>query len=183
MKQLIAALVVISGVLYPFAVYYGFEHISAEYFAVVLALVWLGRAILAPAVKNYLMTAVVLVFCAVLLIFKSPDLLHWYPVIINVMLFSIFLTSLYHGPPIIERLARLQEANLPQYAVCYVRKVTQAWVVFFICNAAVAALLTVAAPRSWWLLYNGFIAYLLIGLMFAIEWLVRQRVKKAHELD
>lgn len=183
MKQLITALVVISGIFYPFAVYYGFEQISAEYFAVVLALVWLGRAVLTPAVKNYLMTAVVLMFCAVLLIFKSPDLLHWYPVIINVMLLAIFLTSLYHGPPIIERLARLQEADLPQYAVRYVRKVTQAWVIFFLCNAAVAALLTLAAPRSWWLLYNGFIAYLLIGLMFAIEWLVRQRVKKAHELD
>ncbi|MCK9464550.1 MAG: hypothetical protein M0Q29_01535 [Thiopseudomonas sp.] len=183
MKQLVGALIVISGILYPFAVYYGFERVSAEYFAGLLALVWLGRALLAPAAKNYLMTAVVLLFCAVLWIFKSPDLLHWYPVIINVLLCTVFLTSLYHGPPIIERLARLQETDLPQYAVGYVRKVTQAWVVFFFCNAAMAAWLTVAAPRSWWLLYNGFIAYLLIGLMFAIEWLVRQRVKKAHELD
>ena len=99
------------------------------------------------------------------------------------MLLAVFTTSLYRGPPIIERLARLQDADLPDYAVGYVRKVTQVWAVFFFCNAMVAASLTLAAPRSWWLLYNGFIAYVLIALMFAFEWLVRQRVKKAHELD
>lgn len=183
MKRLLGALIIISGIIYPFAVYYGFEQLSAEFFAGMLALIWLARSIAAPEVKNHLMTAVVLIFCVVLVIFKNPVLLHWYPVIINLMLLAIFLVSLYHGPPIIERLARLHEADLPEHAISYVRKVTQAWVVFFFCNAMIAALLTLAAPRSWWLLYNGFIAYLLIGLMFAIEWLVRQRVKKSHELD
>jgi uncharacterized membrane protein len=37
------------------------------------------------------------------------------------------------------------------------------------------------ASERVWALYNGLIAYLLIGTLFAVEWLVRQRVKaRAH---
>jgi len=36
------------------------------------------------------------------------------------------------------------------------------------------------APLSWWTLYTGLIAYGLMGLLFAGEWLVRQRVRR-HE--
>ena len=31
-----------------------------------------------------------------------------------------------------------------------------------------------------WALYNGLIAYVLIGLLFGAEWLVRQRVKAGY---
>ena len=43
--------------------------------------------------------------------------------------------------------------------------------------ALVAAGLALWAPLAWWTLYNGLIAYLLMGLLFAAEWLVRQRVR------
>jgi uncharacterized membrane protein len=33
------------------------------------------------------------------------------------------------------------------------------------------------------MLYTGLISYGLIGLMFAIEWLIRQRVEAVNELD
>ena len=51
------------------------------------------------------------------------------------------------------------------------------WSVFFLCNGLLAAALTLWAPLSWWTLYNGLIAYGLMGLLFAVEWLVRQRVR------
>jgi len=40
--------------------------------------------------------------------------------------------------------------------------------------------LNIWAPLSWWTLYTGLIAYGLMGLLFAGEWLVRQRVRR-HE--
>ncbi len=43
--------------------------------------------------------------------------------------------------------------------------------------AAVAAALALWAPLAWWTLYTGLIAYLLMGLLFAGEWLVRQRIR------
>ena len=77
----------------------------------------------------------------------------------------------------VERLARLREPELPEVAIRYTRKVTLAWSVFFFCNGLCAALLTLWAPLSWWMLYTGLISYGLMGLLFAIEWLIRQRVR------
>ena len=76
-----------------------------------------------------------------------------------------------------ERLARLSEPDLPDKAIRYTRQVTIAWSVFFLCNGVLAAALTLWAPLAWWTLYNGLISYLLMGLLFAVEWLVRQRVR------
>ena len=75
------------------------------------------------------------------------------------------------------RIARLSQADLPPSGVIYTRHVTQAWCGFFVVNAAVA-IVTVFASREAWLLYNGFLAYLLMGALFAGEWLVRLRVRR-----
>ena len=184
MKRLIAPFLVLIGLLYPFAVYYGLEYVSPRGFALVLGALWGLRAIFsAENIINRWQALILIVFCLLLFVFDSPQLLQWYPVLINMLLLTVFVISLYLGPPIIERLARLREPDLPAHAVVYTRQVTKVWAVFFLFNALLATALTLWAPLSWWMLYNGFIAYILIGLLFAIEWLVRQRVKSAHELD
>lgn len=116
-------------------------------------------------------------FCILLAVFDSPLLLRWYPVLISVFMLGLFILSLKYGPPMVERLARLREPQLPAKAVVYTRQVTVAWCVFFLCNGLLAAALTLWAPLSWWMLYTGLISYGLMGLMFAIEWLIRQRVR------
>lgn len=184
MKRLIAPLLVLIGLFYPFAVYYGLEYFSPRSFALLLGGLWGLRAIFsAEKVASRWQAAALFVFCLLLFVFDSPALLQWYPVLVNLLLLTVFVMSLYHGLPMIERFARLREPELPAHAVLYTRKVTQVWAGFFLFNAVLAAALTLWAPISWWMLYNGFIAYILIGLLFAIEWLVRQRVKNAHELD
>jgi uncharacterized membrane protein len=67
---------------------------------------------------------------------------------------------------------------LPAIAVRYTRKVTQVWAGFFLANGLFTVSLIVYAPLSWWALYTGLISYALIGLLFAVEWLVRQRVRR-----
>ena len=183
MKGLLTLLVVSTGIVYPFVVYFGLEYLSPRFFALVLALVWLLRSVTVAGGQGRLQAAVVLAFCLLLFVVNHEALLYWYPVLVNLLLLAIFAGSLRYGPPLVERLARLRETDLPTRAVAYTRKVTVAWAVFFAANAATAALLALWAPRSWWLLYNGFIAYILTGLMFAVEWLIRQRVRNAHELD
>jgi len=184
MKRLVAALLLLIGLLYPFAVYYGLEHVSVRSFALVLGGLWGLRAVFSTEnLHNRWQALVLIVFCVVLFVFDSPQLLRWYPVLVNLLLLTVFVMSLHIGPPIIERLARLHEGDLPAQAIVYTRQVTKVWAGFFLFNAVLAAALTLWAPLTWWMLYNGFIAYILIGLLFAIEWLVRQRVKNAHELD
>lgn len=76
----------------------------------------------------------------------------------------------------IERFARLRHPDLPEAGVHYTRQVTQVWCGFFFVNALVAAWTAVAVSREAWALYNGLIAYVLMGTLFAGEWLVRQRL-------
>ena len=123
------------------------------------------------------MATVAIMFCLLLALFDSPALLRWYPVLISSFMLALFGSSLIFGPPIVERLARVREPHLPAKGIRYTRQVTIAWSVFFLCNGLCAAALTLWAPLSWWTLYTGLISYGLIGLMFAIEWLIRQRVR------
>ncbi len=53
---------------------------------------------------------------------------------------------------------------------------TLVWSIFFVVNGSVAAATALWASDEIWVLYNGFIAYLLIGTLAAGEWLLRQRV-------
>jgi uncharacterized membrane protein len=123
---------------------------------------------------------VALGFCLLLGLAGEPELLRWYPVLLNGLLLALFGLSLKFGPPLIERLARLTEPQLPEVAVRYTRTVTQVWAGFFLANGLVVVALNIWAPLSWWTLYTGLIAYGLMGLLFAGEWLVRQRVRR-HE--
>jgi uncharacterized membrane protein len=51
--------------------------------------------------------------------------------------------------------------------------VTQLWCAFFIANGAVAIYTALFGSRDDWALYNGLIAYLLMGGLFGGEWLYR----------
>jgi len=179
MSRLPALALLLVGLVYPFAVYYGSEHLSPRFFALLLGGLWLVRW-LGQGSQNgsRWMALIALLFCMTLGMLNSPALLHWYPVLISTTLLLVFGLSLRYGMPIIERIARLREPDLPAHAVRYTRHVTQVWMVFFLLNGSIAAALTLWAPRAWWLLYTGLIAYLLMGVLFAVEWIVRQRVRK-----
>lgn len=107
--------------------------------------------------------------------------LKWYPVFVNASLLVLFGVTLRHPPSMAERLARLREPNLPPHAVVYTRKVTLAWCGFFAVNGAIAALTASYGTDAHWALYNGGIAYALMGLFAGVEYLVRLRVKRLHE--
>ncbi len=105
-----------------------------------------------------------------------------YPVFVNGMMLSIFSYSLISPPSVVERLARLQEPNLPVQAVAYTRRVTQVWCVFFFINGVIAFITAVWASPALWSLYNGVIAYVMMGVLFGIEYLVRLRFKRRHHV-
>ncbi|MFZ1866195.1 MAG: hypothetical protein WAU39_18385 [Polyangiales bacterium] len=95
------------------------------------------------------------------------------PVLVNLGLLATFAPTLRWGRPMIERFARLQEPELPGAKVAWCRMWTWIWCVFFLLNAGTAAALALLAPLEWWTLYNGLIAYGLIGVMFAVEFVLR----------
>lgn len=178
MKRLVGLGLLLAGLLYPFAVYFGMAHFAPWQFGLLLGGLWLARALTCrERPGNLWMALTALVFCLLLAVFDNTQLLRWYPVLINAFLLGLFGLSLVFGPPVIERLARLSEPELPPAAIRYTRQVTWVWSIFFLGNGLMAAALTLWAPLSWWVLYNGLIAYGLMGALFAAEWLIRQRVR------
>ncbi len=53
------------------------------------------------------------VFAAVL-VFGRHDSMYWYPVLVNLMMLAVFGGSLFAGQTVIEKLARLQQPDLPE---------------------------------------------------------------------
>ncbi|TDV66048.1 hypothetical protein [Pseudomonas sp. LP_7_YM] len=178
MSRLIGVMLVLAGVLYPFAVYFGMAHVAPWQFALLLGALWAARALTGERRPGSLAMALVAIgFCLMLGVFDSPQLLRWYPVLISGFMLTLFGLSLMRGMPMVERLARLADPELPEVAIRYTRHVTQVWCVFFLLNGTMAAALTLWAPLSWWALYTGLIAYGLMGILFAGEWVIRQRVR------
>ena len=100
--------------------------------------------------------------------------LRYYPVLVNAVLCAVFAWSMLFPPSIAERIAKLTDPELPAYAVRYTRRVTGAWIVFFVINGSIAWWTARYGSDVHWALYNGAIAYVLIGTMFVGELLVRR---------
>jgi uncharacterized membrane protein len=185
--KLLSVVITIISIAYPVIVFFGLQHFSPSIIASVLLMVILARLMLhsssasssnkkpAPWVKASLLMAAILLLCSALL--NSTALIQFYPVVVNLTLLSVFVMSLIRPPSVIETLARMTDPGLPLTGVVYTRKVTIAWAVFFAINALIAAYTALFMSLQSWTIYNGFIAYVLIGLMFSIEYLIRRQVK------
>lgn len=179
MRKLSDLILLVVGVLYPFIVYFGMDHVSTPLFGLILGALWLVRA---PALLRQpggrWMLGITLVYCAVLAFGGEEHLLRWYPSLICALLLAAFGLSLKFGPPMIERIARVTEPDLPPVAVRYTRRVTWVWVAFFAVNGTASGLLAAWGPLSWWTFYNGILAYSVMGVLFIGEWIFRQRLRR-----
>lgn len=179
MKLLRVAVLVIS-LLYPFAVYLGLRHFDARSLVLLLVVI-AGLRILSDkhsALNHWLWVPLFGILVFWILVSNSDTGLKLYPVFMNASFFAMFAWSLKHPPSVIERLARLQYADFPEYGSRYTTRVTKVWCAFFIINGSVSLATTVWGSDEVWALYNGLIAYLLMGILFSGEWLVRQRVMR-----
>ena len=117
--------------------------------------------------------AALLVLAALL---DDPRFLLAYPSLVNAALLLHFGWSLW-GIPIAERFARMEvsdPAELGEGGVRYCRRVTVVWCGFFALNGGIATALAIFAPRPLWAIYTGGVSYALIGLVFAVEYVVRK---------
>ncbi len=177
----IRILVTLLTLSYPFAVYWGLQHFDALSLLPVLLLMLLLRWQGERQVRDRMVIIVsALGVLLVTLLWDAQLGLKFYPVLVNLGLLVVFSSSLFASQTVIERLARISEPDLPPAGVAYTRKVTQAWCVFFVVNGSVSMATLLWASEATWMLYNGLIAYLLIGAMLGAEWLIRQRVRSGQ---
>jgi len=165
---------------YPFIVYFGYRRLETRGVAgLLLGLLALSLAlrIRGPAdeiwqlVRQHL-GLVLLIGLAI--VTGQRVVLLLLPMAVSLYLLGTFGWSLHAGPPIVERFARLADPDLPDFCVPYCRKVTLAWCIFLAANAVGVALLALIGPFEWWALYTGLVFYLLLGALFATEFILRK---------
>ncbi|ENV9334155.1 hypothetical protein ACV822_002827 [Klebsiella aerogenes] len=169
---------------WPFLVWFGLAHNSLQWLLPLMALLLFlrfrqTRRQAGPLnVVTQVVAATGMTLCIASYLLKTHQLLLFYPVVVNTVMLAVFGGSLWSSMPIVERLARLREPALPERAVRYTRRVTQIWCAFFVGNGGIALFTALHGDMSLWTAWNGMISYLLIGMLMAGEWLVRQRVIK-----
>lgn len=186
MRLLINSLLVLLTVLYPFAVYFGLEHLQPRYLAVLLLFVFVMRLLLRPGKgwqrRDSVLLALLSVFVALVFALNSREGLLFYPVLVNFFMLVSFAVTLFYPPSMIERFARVMDKNLPDPAIGYTRKVTMVWTAFFAANTLISGYTALFCSLEVWSLYNGLLAYGLVGFLFVAELPVRWLFKRHHQL-
>jgi uncharacterized membrane protein len=178
-------------VLYPLLMYISQSRLGVQWMAIGVITVCVLRLAVShqglPSVdaRTFFGTREALLVCggaialALISIWRgSTSAMLYYPVLVNGVMLIVFGASLFSPPTVVERIARLRHHDLPIQAIPYLRRVTVAWCIFFVSNGAIALYTATASSFETWALYNGLVAYILIGVMFAAELLIRTRVMR-----
>ena len=129
--------------------------------------------------KRYFLP-IFLAFCIIFLFYvKRLVILKFYPPICNFCLFLTFFFSLFSSETIIQKFAGMCGDTLSEQVKIYTRKVTYAWCVFTFLNFLISVW-TIFQSDKIWILYNGFISYILIGLLFGVEYIIRCKLRKRN---
>ena len=172
--------------IYPLIVYFGVKHFETRYIALALVVLAAVRWILTKssdrlrgAMPHANFVIVALVAVGVLgAVTNSATLLQYYPVLMNVLMFVLFFSSLIWPPTVVERIARITTPDLPDAGVVYTRIVTMVWCGFFVLNGAMSFFTIVSTSLGFWAVYNSAVSYTLMGMLFAGEFVVRKRVQR-----
>jgi len=106
-----------------------------------------------------------------------------YPVVISATFLFTFGSTLFFEPTIIFRFATLADKSIKgapyeSQVKRYCKKVTIIWCCFFILNGSASIFTTFRCSKEVWALYNGGISYVLMGMLFVVEYIVRIMVNR-----
>ena len=176
----LGALQAVFLVAYPFIAYFAYQRLetrSAGGLLLGLYVLTIALRIRGPAAEIWQLVRQhlgLLLLIGLAIVTGERLLLLLLPTAVSLFLLGTFGWSLRVGSPIVERLARLVDPDLPDFCVPYCRKVTIAWCGFLAANALCSGLLAWRGPMEAWALYTGLVAYLLLGAGFASEFILRK---------
>lgn len=130
------------------------------------------------------LAAVVLVGAAALVIRSADADAFFYatPVLVCLALAWFFGRTLMAGrTPLITALAHAIRGPLPLPVARYTRAVTGVWCAIMLVMALADLLLALFAPAVVWSLCTNFLNYLIVAVLFVLEWIVRQRLIGEYE--
>jgi uncharacterized membrane protein len=100
-----------------------------------------------------------------------------YPALADLVYLTIMGTSLFIPPPLVSYFVTMFDKSLkdrldPSYLERYCRKATIIWCIFFFIDAIIAMITVIWASELVWGIYNGGVTYVLMGMIFAGEYVV-----------
>jgi len=111
----------------------------------------------------------------------AKNLLFAQPIILNSLICMVFLSTLFgKSEPLIGRFATVIRHKVADNVLVYCRWVTWAWAIFFFLLAIASAVLAAKASIEVWSWFSNVVAFILIGIMFILEFAVRKIVLKSH---
>lgn len=187
--RLLQLLAMAGMVAYPFAVYALAGRVPAAVLAalllILLALRLVAAGLVRPRRRRHLHGLAIAAALAALGLLAFPVLelrqVRLYPALMSAGFGTVFLVSLWSERPLVERIARAMEGELPAPAIAYTRRVTQLWAAVLFANALVATGTAYWTSLATWTLYNGLLSYLLLGGVFLAEFVVRRRLQRRWE--
>jgi len=170
---------------YPFVIYFGNGYFSTTLLAMIILTLLFSRLYFMKDILSkmpWILPATLLGSLAIItsLVTGSNVGFKFYPLMVNGAMFVVFFYSYIKPPSIIEGFARIRHKDLNLQGVNYTAKVTLIWCLFFICNGLASLYTALYASFDIWVLYNGLISYVLMGLLMSVEFIVRLSVKKNH---
>lgn len=170
-----------AGLLWPFIIFAALKSGRQDLILPAVALLMLLRALICLkkdglSNKSPLIGSIAaILLCALSLALDSATLLFYYPLIVTLSFLGVFFSSLFREETVVARLAALtKKAPLTPEEISYTRKVTQAWCLFFVVNGSICFYTIQKGSLELWTLYNGLISYILMGLMFCGEFVIRK---------
>jgi len=185
-RNLLYAVIALLAAAYPFVVYYGLNHYSASVFAWVLFALLIVRVVIKGNYKEpsqWMQLVVVGGFCIIVAVVNSEELLRYYPVLMSLGFSALFAFSLRSKTSLIERFAKMSGTEYSPQALNYMRSLTLVWAIFLAFNAVIAAYTACCMSLKSWTLYNGLLAYFLLGGFSLAELVFRHFYKKKKGID
>jgi uncharacterized membrane protein len=172
----VRVLVTVVGLAYPLLVYAGLSLFEPRVLVAVAA-VGLGIHVasrwrrwrsedVARAALPVVVVAIVLAATALL---NDGGVFLFVPALVNGAMLVAFAKSLVHGPSMIETFARLSHPEMPASRGPYLRALTWVWCAFFVANIVLSIALALWSTVAAWAVYNGVVAYVLVGALLGGE--------------
>jgi len=117
--------------------------------------------------------AIALVFALLGWLFRNGTFLMVLPAATQAAFGLTFLRSL-SGTPLIEHFARMVKPELGAGELAHCRAWTRVWGVYLIALAGLGLVLARWASLEVWTAYVGVVSYVMVGVLFAIEYVVRK---------
>jgi len=172
-RKSLGIILAVIGVLHPFLIYFGLKMYSSRIIAFLLGTFVIGSFLLQDRHEHQIRLLipffVIVGMCISGAILNSSIFILYLPCLISGSLLVSFGYSLVCPPTTIEVFARVCVSDLSPEEIVHCRRVTLIWVCFFLLNGGAALYTACCTSLGTWSLYNGLIAYVVMGMLFVAE--------------